>query len=278
MSSLERIRTSLQSGKELLEALHDLNTLLETNPSSTFASEVASFLPLSQLFSILSLSAGDSQVVHRTCAVLDKVLSVLPASDVASYGQWIELGLQTSEEAVKKTCLSVLTKHSSDASVHALLVAPTMFHLVTQVVGDESLQCAKMASNLLLQFLTAPFSLAESIRNALVLDLESQAKKSDIVRYRVYELAVEATLQGGGQSFEFISSTGFLQQLVDELAGDDILVKLNCIELLIQLLDSKEGAGFLESRQVLDKLHRLLISAEQDPFGEVVVPGGCTHV
>ena len=278
MSSLERIKASLQSGGEdLLDALHDLNALLETNPSSDFASEVASFLPLSQLFSILSVSHGGTLVIPRTCAVLDKILSALPASEVAVYGQWIELGLQTSEEAVKKVCLRVLSKHSINSSVLSLLSAPTMFHLVTQVLGDDSLECAKIASNLLLQFLSAPLSLAPPVREALLIDLQSMMKKSDTVRYRVYDLVVEATVKGGKQSFDFLSSSssggGLLQQLVNELAGDDILVKLNCIELLIQLLESREGAVFLESNQVLAKLHSLLLSAEQDPLGDVIVPG-----
>ena len=273
MSSLEGIKASLADNQNVLEALQDLNALLEGNPSAAFASEVASSLPLSRLFSLLSQHAGESQLIHRTCAVLDKVLAVLPGSEVAPYGQYIELGLQTSVEDVKKTCLGVLKKHSSDPSIRNMLCGPTMFHLVTQVIGDSSLQCAKMASDLLLQFLTTPTSLASGLRESLVIDLASLMKQSDIVRYRVYELCVEVILKGGRDSFEFISSTGFLNQLVDELSGDDILVKLNCIELLTQLLDSDEGVSFLESNEVLDKLHTLLVSAQQDPLGDVVIPG-----
>lgn len=273
MSTLESIRASLQPGQDPLEALRDLNTLLETNPSSAFSAEVANSLPLAQLFSILSLSSGKTEIIYRTCAVLDKIFSALPAPEVASYGQWIELGLQTSEESVRKTCLRVLNKHSSDPAVKDLLTTPTMFHLVTQVVGDDSLECATIASNLLLKFLQTPPSLGVSVREALVLDLEALTRKSDTVRYRVYDLAVDATLQGGHQSFDFVSSTGFLDSLVSELSGDDVLTKLNCIELLIKLLDSKEGAAFLESNQILSKLHSLLISAEQDPLGDVIIPG-----
>ena len=276
MASLESIRASLADGKNLLESLHDLNALLEGNPSAAFASEVARSLPLSRLFYLLSQqqAGGEAaQLIHRTCAVLDKVLSLLPGSEVASYGQYIELGLQTPVENVKKTCLGVLKKHSSDPSVRSMLIAPTMFHLVTQVIGDDSLQCAKLSSDLLLQFLTTPSSLVSGLRESLVIDLQALMKKSDIVRYRVYELCVEAVLKGGRESFDFVSSTGFLNQLVDELSGDDILVKLNCIELLTQLLDSDEGAGFLETNEVLDKLHGLLVSARQDPLGDVIIPG-----
>ena len=275
MSSLEAIRTSLTDDQNVLETLQDLNALLEGNPSAAFASEVASSLPLSRLFYLLSQhAAGEAQLIHRTCAVLDKVLALLPGSEIATYGQFIELGLQTSVENVKKTCLGVLKKHSSDLSVRSMLSAPTMFHLVTQVIGDDSLQCAKMSSDLLLQFLTTPTSsLVSGLRESLVIDLQSLMKKSDIVRYRVYELCVEAVLKGGRESFDFLSSSGFLNQLVDELYGDDILVKLNCIELLTQLLDSDEGAGFLETNEVLAKLHGLLVSARQDPLGEVVIPG-----
>ena len=273
MSSLEAIRASLADGQNVLESLQDLNALLEGNPSAAFASEVASSLPLSRLFYLLSQHAGEAQLIHRTCAVLDKVLALLPGSEVAAYGQYIELGLQTSVENVKKTCLGVLKKHSSDPSIRSMLCAPTMFHLVTQVIGDDSLQCAKMALDLLLQFLTTLTLLVSGLRESLVIDLQALMKKSDIVRYRVYELCVEAVLKGGRGSFDFVSSSGFLNQLVNELSGDDILVKLNCIELLTQLLDSDEGTGFLETNEVLDKLHSLLVSARQDPLGEVVIPG-----
>ena len=273
MSSLGAIRTSLDDGQNVLESLQDLNVLLEGNPSAAFASEVAGSLPLSRLFYLLSQHTREAQLIHRTCAVLDKVLALLPGSEVATYGQYIELGLQTSVENVKKTCLGVLKKHISDPSVHGMLCAPTMFHLITQVIGDDSLQCAKMASDLLLQFLTTPILLESGLQESLVIDLEALMKRSDIVRYRVYELCVEAVLKGGRNSFDFVSSLGFLNQLVDELSGDDILVKLNCIELLTQLLDSDEGAGFLETNEVLNKLHTLLISAQQDPLGDVVIPG-----
>lgn len=281
MSSLEAIRASLSDGEGVLEALQDLNALLEGNPSAVFASEVASSLPLSRLFYLLSQhaagGAGKAQLISRTCAVLDKVLAVLPGSEVATYSQYIELGLQTSVENVKKTCLGVLKKHSTDPPVHSALCAPTMFHLVTQIIGDDSLQCAKMSSDLLLQFFTTPTLLVPGLRESLIIDLQSLMRKSDVVCYRIYELCVEAVLKGGRESFELVSSSGFLNQLVDELSGDDILVKLNCIELLSQLLESDEGAGFLERNQVLDKLHSLLVSARQDPLGDVIIPGNIVY-
>jgi 26S proteasome non-ATPase regulatory subunit 5 len=280
MSSLEAVCASLAEGEGVLEALQDLNALLETNPSAAFASEVASSLPLSRLFHLIpyGLAGGDRdreapQLISRTCAVLDKVLAVLPAPEVVTYGKYIELGLQISVENIKKTSLGVLKKHSSDPSVRSVLCAPTMFHLVTQIIGDDSLQCAKMSSDLLLQFLTTPTSLVPGLRESLMIDLQALMRKSDIVRYRVYELCVEAVLKGGREAFDFVSFSGFLNQLVNELSGDDILVKLNCIELLTQLLDSDEGAAFLERNEVLDKLHSLLISVRQDPLGDVIIPG-----
>ena len=273
MSSLESIGSSLADSQNVLEALQDLNTLLEGNPSSSFASEVASSLPLSRLFSLLSQPTGDSQVTHRTCAVLDKVLALLPGAEIGAYSQYIELGLQTSIEDVKKTCLGVLKKHFSDPVVRGMLCAHTMFHLVTMVIGDDSLQCAKMASDLSLRLLTTPTSLESGLRESLITDLQGLMRRSDTVRYRVFELCVDAVLKGERVTFDFISSSGFLNELVDELSRDDILVKLNCIELLTQLLDSEEGAGFIERTEVLDKLHTLLVSSKGDPLGDVIVPG-----
>ena len=148
----------------------------------------------------------------------------------------------------------------------------TMLHLITQVLGDSSLECATLAAEIFLQVVRNPQELDVKRRQAFLVDLEGLLSMSDIVRYRVYELAVKMAL-GSGDTFEFVQSSGLLQRLVKELDLDDVLVKMNCIELLATLMESSEGVQFLESEQVIRRLHAQLLSAQQDPFGSLIIPG-----
>ncbi len=276
---LTAMQQALQSGDSAnaVPELHNLNTLLEATPSSADVLEIASFLSFPLLFSLLNTS--DEEQVRTCSAVLGKVFSSMPPSELCRYSQYIELGLQHSATPVKATSLKVLKKNFTDAEVQTVILAPTMFHLLTQVIGDESLECANLAVQIVEEVATktSPMPLDAKLKQALLLDLEGLMAKSDTVRYRIYELAVHISL-AGGEGFAFVDSSGLLRKLVSELDSGDVLVRMNCIELLVQLLESQEGAGFLEEVQVLRRLHTQLVGAGQDPFGSFVIPGSAKGV
>lgn len=272
MADLSEISTSLQRGESVPGALRELNIILEANPSPAFVQNVILQVPLPLIFGCLHPHKSDQTTL--VCGVLDKILCNIPAPDLMKISTYIELGLQYSDPAVKKTCLLALKKASNHPDIVSLIVSPTMFHLVTQVLGDESLECAKIASDILLKFLTSPAHLTPQVRDALVIDLLGIMNKNTVVRYRVYELAVQSIVSSdGGDVFELVSSSGLLTKLVEELDQQDILTQLNCVELLLCLQESKEGALYLETNQILGKLHTLLITAQQDPFGSALIPG-----
>ena len=197
--------------------------------------------------------------------------------EVANYRQYIEIGLQHASLEVRKVSLTLLKRNSLSDEVRAMVLAPTMFHLVTQVVGDDSLECARLAMNVFLEVVSSPHLLDATLREAFLIDVVGLMTKSDTVRYRVYELLVSMALRDG-DAFLFVKSTGLLQKLVAELDLDDILVKLNCIEVLISLLSVPAGLAFLEGYNVLGKLHSLLLSAQQEPLGSLIIPGALTVV
>ena len=270
MASLAEINTSLQQGESVSEALRDLNILLEANPSPAFVQNVIVQVPLPLIFGCLQPHKSDE--VMLVCGALDKILSNIPAPDLVKISTYIELGLQYSDPTVKKTCLLALSKSSGHPDITNLIVSPTMFHLLTQVIGDDSLECAKIASDILLKFITCPAHLTPPVRDALVIDLLGIMNKSTVVRYRVFELAVQAVVSSsGGEVFELVSS--MLTKLVEELDQHDILAQLSCVELMLSLQESEEGALFLETNQVLMKLHSLLLTAQQDPLGSALIPG-----
>ena len=276
------MRDSIISGKNVTEALQSLNTLLEASPEVSKVQEVAAFFSLPLLFSTLqttppssssSSSSSDEDHTRLASSVLGKVLAALPVSQLAQISEYIELGLQHPSEDVKRMSLNLLMSKQSEQGMEAMIVAPTMFHLVSQLLGDENLQCAKQASAIVLHFASKPHVLSPPVQDSLSLDLGTLMRVNDTVRYRVYELAVQVVLRGGPEAFELINSTGVLENLIRELDLDDVLVKLNCIQLLVDLLENHDGMRFLESAQVLGKLHSLLLASQQDPLGAVIIPG-----
>lgn len=268
--ALSAMLQDLQSGENVVSTLQSLNSLLEATPSSADVLEIASFISLRLLFNYLSTT--DEDQIQACCPVLDKIFSKMPVADMCQYEQYFELGLQHTSEDVRKMTLRILRKNSSHEELQAMIVAPTMLHLITQVLGDSSLECATLAAEIFLQVVRNPQELDVKRRQAFLVDLEGLLSMSDIVRYRVYELAVKMAL-GSGDAFEFVQSSGLLQRLVKELDLDDVLVKMNCIELLATLMESSEGVQFLESEQVIRRLHAQLLSAQQDPFGSLIIPG-----
>ena len=267
---LSALKQSLLQGTNLAAALHNLNTLLEASSSARIR-EIASFLSLQLLFECLGHVSSDEELVKVTCAVLWKIFSVLPAHEVCQQRLYLELGLQHDSEHVRKVCLNTLQQHMRADEIRQMIIASTMFHLVTQVLGDDSLECARLASDLLLAILEAPASLSDQLRAGLLLDWEAVMKKSETVRFRVYELAVQLS-QRGKEAFRFVLSSGLLQRLLTELSSGDMLVQMNCVEMLLPLMEDRDGMQFLESKQVVPTMHSLLLSARQDLLGAVIIP------
>ena len=257
------IKESLEGSREdVTSALNKLNTLLDYS-TRTEITKATSVIPVEVLFDLLSSS--DEELVATCCAALEKIFRVLEAQDICQYRGHIELGLQHPFEEVRQTCLDTLMVHSSDPRVQQMVNTSTVFHLVTQTVGDPSLKCANMASNILFNMATVD----KCNTDVLAAELKGVMHKDSTVRCRVYELAVKIS---ASNDTHLASLTSILAGLVQELQGDDVLVQLNCIELLILLMGSHGGLRFLENHKVTAKLHSML-TTDQNPFGMMVIPG-----
>ena len=268
---LSSLRQSLRDGDNMAAALHSLDTLLKSTSSSSRVLEIASFLSLPLLFETLSTISDDDEMLGLTCAILEKVFSVLPPEEVCRQRVYLELGLQHQREEVRRLCLEGIVAHLGEGEVGGMFRSRTVFHLVTQVVGDDNLHCSKLASDMLLSVLEHPETLDPSLKSGLLMDLRGLANTSDTVRFRVYDLVVRVSLSNEA-SFQFALSTGLLEEMVSELRCEDVLVQMNCVELVVQMMEGKGGAEFLETQRVLDTMHSLLLSAQSDAMGSIIVP------
>lgn len=266
MADLLALRAKIESNVDVVENLQNLNALLITDTSGPTVSKIISTVSLPVLFSCLQ--TDDQEQVYFTCAILDKLLSHLPATELVRYGHYIELGLQYPGAKVAKTCLQALLHLSTDGGVQELIQAPTMLHLITHLLGGEDLQCASLAAKVLLQFSTR-HEILEKLKDQWLPELGELLNSSDTIRYRVFDLLVQTCLEGGSKCFVIIQDTGYFNKLVAELNTSDPLVKMNCIEVLSSLTEIPEGVGFLQSSKVLGMLYQSLT----DEMGAIVVPG-----
>lgn len=274
MADLIALRQQLESNEDVVGCLESLNALLVTNTSASFVSEVLSVISLPVLFSCLQTDVPEQ--LQLICAVLDKLLFHLPASELVKHSQYVELGLQYPKAKVASTCLKALLHLTASANgndsrkdVEELILTPTMLHLITQMLAGEDLQCASLAAKILLWFSIQP----ESIEMTWLAELGPLLTLNDTIRYRVYDLLAQICLQGGAKCFKIVEDSGYLQKLVGELETSDPLVKMNCIELLSSLTETPEGISFLQSSQVLDNLYQILTSSQEDVVGAIVIPG-----
>lgn len=271
MADLAAIKERLESNEDVVENLESLNALLINN-SASLVSDVLSGISLPLLFSCLQ--TDDQEQLQLTCAVLDKLLFHLPASDMVKHGHFMELGLQYPEAKVAKTCLQALLRLSGEGSIQELILAPTMLHLITQLLGGEDLQSASLATKLLLQFSIQGEILEGKLADRWLAELGQLLGLNDMVRYRVFDLLVQTCLEGGPKCFTIVEGSGYLNKLVAELDTSDPLVKMNCIELLSSLTETSKGVNFVHANHVLETLHQSLTTSVHDVMSAVVIPGG----
>ena len=268
MADFLAIKQKLESKENVIECLETVNTLLISNTSPSQIFEILSVIPLSTFF--LCLQSDNSDQLNLTCALLEKLLSQLQATEVLQNSKYVELGLQYPEVRVPAMCLQMLLRLCADGAMKELVLAPTTLHLITQLLGSD-LQCASLASKVLLYYSVTV--LEGGLKSVWCSEVDALLLATDTVKYRVYDLLVKICLQEGTKCFTVIRSCGYLNRLVNELESTDPLVKMNCIELLSCLAACPEGTSFLQTSQVLDGLYHSFQAFEEDAMGLIVIPG-----
>ena len=153
-----------------------------------------------------------------------------------------------------------------------------MFHLVVQLLGHPDVDCA-MATGRVIQKMANNSESMDVIfakrKGSLVGDLEQILLGDATVRFRVYELMynIAATSTQNFSNFSLVASTGIFVKLIKELDEDDVLVQLNCLEMLTKFVQNRGGVEYLEQQEVVKKLHALLSSIEPDSLTSLLIPG-----
>lgn len=263
-------RISNSSGQELMVTLQDLSALL--NSPSFSLREIAPHIPARLLFGCLSTTNEEQILLCK--GILKKLLSLEKADAIIShYHDFVIEGLNHPQFEVREFCLGELERCSATVNgLLAILDNVDILVYTTRALSDESLACAKLATNTLINTAKHESGLEILFQHQLQSEIEELLTKKDVIRFRVYELMVAVQVLSQ-KAFDCCRKSGVLEKLAKELDGDDILLRLNCIELLTQLADSgMNGLTFVEESGIVNKLNNLLISAEVDPLMSLMLP------
>lgn len=261
---------SVSSGHELVVVLQDLSALL--NSPSFSLRELAPHIPAPLLFGCLSTTNEEQILLCK--GILKKLLSLEKADAVIThYRDFVIEGLNHPQFEVREFCLGELERCSASINgLLALLDNVDILVYTARALSDENLTCVKLATNTLINTAKHDSGLEILFQHQIQSEFDELLTKKDVIRFRVYELMV--LIQAlSERAFKSSRNTGVLEKLTKELDGDDILLRLNCIELLTQLADSgKNGLMFVEESGIVTRLNNLLISAETDPLMSLMLP------
>lgn len=261
---------SVSSGHELVVALQDLSALL--NSPSFSLRELAPHIPAPLLFGCLSTTNEEQILLCK--GILKKLLSLEKADAVIThYRDFVIEGLNHPQFEVREFCLGELERCSASINgLLALLDNVDILVYTARALSDQNLTCVKLATNTLINTAKHDSGLEILFQHQIQSEFDELLTKKDVIRFRVYELMV--LIQAlSERAFKSSRNSGVLEKLTKELDGDDILLRLNCVELLTQLADSgKNGLMFVEESGIVTRLNNLLISAETDPLMSLMLP------
>jgi len=263
-------KISVSSGHDLVVALQDLSALL--NSPSFGLRELAPYISVHLLFGCLSTTNEEQILLCK--GILKKLLSLEKADAVIThYNDFVIEGLNHPQFEVREFCLGELERCSTSINgLLALLDNVDILVYTARALSDENLTCVKLATNTLINTAKHDSGLEILFQHQIQSEFDELLTKKDVIRFRVYELMVSVQALSE-RAFKSCRNSGVLEKLTKELDGDDILLRLNCIELLTQLADSgKNGLMFVEESGIVTRLNNLLISAETDPLMSLMLP------
>uniref|UniRef100_A0A673MBA6 26S proteasome non-ATPase regulatory subunit 5 n=1 Tax=Sinocyclocheilus rhinocerous TaxID=307959 RepID=A0A673MBA6_9TELE len=230
---IESLLNEICESEDPIEELKSLRTAVLATPVSGLRQAVSG-ARLEIIFGLLN--TNDKEQIEVCVEILSRVLQALEPNQLAqNYKTALQSGLNHPNDSVK-----VLT-------------------LTQAIAALSKLSNTKAGLDVLFQ-------------SDLLNKLKDVMLTSDIIRYRVYELIVEVSTVSP-VSLGYCANSGLISQMLEELTGDDVLVRATAIEMVTNLAQSQHGRQYLAQQGIMDKISNMIIAAESDPFSSLYLPG-----
>uniref|UniRef100_A0A8C7DXH9 26S proteasome non-ATPase regulatory subunit 5 n=1 Tax=Naja naja TaxID=35670 RepID=A0A8C7DXH9_NAJNA len=257
--------------EEPLEELRALRAAVQALPPGALRERGPGY-PLAGLFVLMA--RGDTEQISLCVSILERFLQVMDPLDVIqNFGEELQKGLFHPDDSVKILTISQVGRVVEDpVAVREILNTPELLRQIVYCIAAEKIAVAKEAIKSLSRIAQSPEGLEVLLAGNLLIDLKNVMAKSDIIRYRVYELVVNISSMSV-DSLNYCVNSGLISEMIGELTGNDVLVRATCIEMVTSLAHTQHGRQYLAQQGIIDKISNIIIGADSDPFSGFYLPG-----
>ncbi|CAJ1070279.1 S proteasome non-ATPase regulatory subunit 5 [Xyrichtys novacula] len=270
-ATIESLLEEISAVEDPIEELQNLKTALISIPISALRDSVSG-----QRFNVIFslLNSNDREQVDLCVDILERILMALsPVSLAQNYRVELQGGLNHPNATVKILALTQIGRivEHPDAATE-VLNNQDILRAVINCIGEEKMAVAKQAIQSLCKLSHSKPGLDKLFQGDLLKVMKDVMAKSDIIRYRIYELVVEIS-SVSPISLGYCANSSFISQLIGELTGDDVLIRATAIEMVTTLAHSQHGRQYLAQQGIMDKISNMIRGAETDPFSSLYLPG-----
>nr|XP_057915556.1 26S proteasome non-ATPase regulatory subunit 5 [Doryrhamphus excisus] len=270
-ASIESLLEEISGVEDPIEELQCLKTALLSIPVSSLT-EFISGHRFDVIFSLLNSNERDQ--VELCVDILERILMACSPFYVAqNYMAELQAGLTHPSSTVKILALTQVGRmvEHPDA-VTQILNSQHILPSVIHCIAEENMTVAKQAIQSLSKLSHSKPGLDKLFQSDLLDVLKDVMARSDIIRYRIYELVVGISSMSP-ISLGYCANSGIMSQLLGELTGDDVLIRATAIEMVTSIAHSQHGRQYLAQQGIMDKISNMIKGAETDPFFSLYLPG-----
>jgi len=218
------------------------------------------------------LNTGNDQQIEVACEVIKYLLAFVdPEIVLQKYGELMRVGLDHRNCQVGVLVLEQLKRCARDEELAVKLSQHSIYLPAVRLMGSGELALAAAVAELLILVAETRAGLAVLLATPTVQVLAELSGMSDTVNCRVLDLVVKVS-QLSEEHLDGVEKLGLLQPLHRIVQVEDILVRLNAVQLVTDFALTHQGLRYLEKHSLLRQMEDILRSARADPFGDLLLP------
>ncbi|XP_072015580.1 26S proteasome non-ATPase regulatory subunit 5-like [Amphiura filiformis] len=271
MSVIASLLQKLSTTNDLGGVLQELKVTLYSIPPSQLQDAIrnVSFEPVFACF-----NSTRRQELELGRDILSRMLGGIdPDVVLAQFRDEIYMGMGHPDESIRELCIKQVLRltESPGCGVQMLASDPDMLSNAIVKVGDDSLGVAKIAISALCNLGKTTQGQELMLMPPMLNDLKKVAAKSDIIRYRVFEIITKIASESD-TALQYVTNSGLIQDLLKDLNCDDVLIQLNAAEMLTNLAMCQHGLMYLSQQGIVGRMESMMVEAESDPLQDFLLP------
>ncbi|KAM3586076.1 hypothetical protein VKS41_002606 [Umbelopsis sp. WA50703] len=186
---------------------------------------------------------------------ITRLLRPIPYTYIAGteYKPYLLQGLSHFSPDVRKLSLNQVQKCLKSEEEIAMMVKSEIFVLILTTLSFQSSDVAQQASDLVYKIACTDAGHEEFFSMQTISILNAIKSIDETIKFRVYELIVRVA-GSSDKGFEAAENDMLLDEIIAEAKSDDILIKINAIEMFTEISATRPGFNFLKRANLVEYL------------------------